>query len=431
MAIDPRIALQVKGLDVGQAVNQGINSFRQIQAAQQSKAASERVEAEAPFRSRILDAQAGIAEQKSLSGRDLARFDSVANLAIESQPALARAAQSGDITEMENILTTRIANLNARQLKGEAVDSEDAQIALDTLRGPGGVQSLLNKSNDIIGAARQRGRLKPVGGVQSAEQRSFERNISGLSEADQLKARRVKLRLDPGAVGSSALTISGDEDLTKQVADSQAVIKELGSEAVEIGKGKGIAKSAPLIAKARSLITREVKLAEKAAIERGDVLTDLSRAEAALPGLTDVVDKLRDLAPVATSTFGGRVYDSAVKELGFGSTKGATASAKFGAMVNNQVLPLLKPTFGAAFTVPEGDALRATMGDVNASVEEKMATLDAFMEQKLRDIETKKAQLNAGNARQAPASGRTDGTLMTDANGNKALVFPDGTFEEQ
>jgi hypothetical protein len=181
------------------------------------------------------------------------------------------------------------------------------------------------------------------------------------------------------------------------------------------GEAVATAKSASLIAKTKSFINTQVKLAEKAAIERGDVLTDLGRAKAALPGLNDVVDKLRELAPVATSTLGGRVWDTAVKEFGFGATKGATASAKFGAMVNNQVLPLLKPTFGAAFTKQEGDALRATMGDKDASVEEKMATLDAFIEQKVRDIETKKLQLNQSSEPEAPVAGAEleEGMIIT------------------
>ena len=56
-------------------------------------------------------------------------------------------------------------------------------------------------------------------------------------------------------------------------------------------------------------------------------------------------------------------------------------------------LPLLKPTFGAAFTVAEGESLKATMGDPNATPEEKMAQLDAFIEQKMRTIGTKRREL--------------------------------------
>jgi hypothetical protein len=140
-------------------------------------------------------------------------------------------------------------------------------------------------------------------------------------------------------------------------------------------------------------IEKAVTEARAIAANRGEAFTELSQAKAALPGLTTAVNNLRELSLIATSTLGGKVFDAAVKESGFGSTKGATARAKFIAIVNNQVLPLLKPTFGAAFTVQEGEALKATMGDPDASPEAKMAQLDAFIEQKLRDIETKEAVL--------------------------------------
>ena len=97
---------------------------------------------------------------------------------------------------------------------------------------------------------------------------------------------------------------------------------------------------------------------------------------------------------------------SAVKQSGFGATKGATARAKFIAIVNNQVLPLLKETFGAAFTFQEGESLKATMGDPDASAEEKMVQLDAFIAQKMRDIETKQRQLSQPATTQPSSVGR-------------------------
>jgi len=146
--------------------------------------------------------------------------------------------------------------------------------------------------------------------------------------------------------------------------------------------------------KFKPAINRAVKLAEKEATERGDVLTDYARATAAMPGLRDSIGQLKDLAVIASSTMGERAFDAVVRESGFGATKGANARAKFIAIVDNQVLPLLKPTFGAAFTVMEGDALRATMGDPNLAPSEKMAQLEAFIDQKERDIQTKERQLS-------------------------------------
>ena len=143
------------------------------------------------------------------------------------------------------------------------------------------------------------------------------------------------------------------------------------------------------VAKSKSIIEASVTQARIEATRRGDVLTELGQAKAALPGLNDAIAKLKELAPIATSTLGGKIFDVAVKESGFGGTKGATAKAKFISIINNQVLPLLKPTFGGSFSVQEGESLKATMGDPDASEEEKLAQLDAFIAQKMRDIEAK------------------------------------------
>lgn len=122
-------------------------------------------------------------------------------------------------------------------------------------------------------------------------------------------------------------------------------------------------------------------------------MTDLERSRAALPGLNEAVGELRKLSSIATETFAGRAFDTVSKELGFGPTKGKTARTKFIAVIDNQVLPLLKETFGAAFTVQEGENLKATMGDPNASHEERMAQLDAFIAQKQEILKRKKPSL--------------------------------------
>ena len=114
-------------------------------------------------------------------------------------------------------------------------------------------------------------------------------------------------------------------------------------------------------------------------------------------GQVDTVGELKELAVMATSTLGGRAWDVIVKESGFASTKGATARAKFIAIVNNQVLPLLKQTFGGSFSIQEGQELKASMGDPDASPTEKMAQLQAFIDQKYRTMEAKQNQFDQMN----------------------------------
>lgn len=152
--------------------------------------------------------------------------------------------------------------------------------------------------------------------------------------------------------------------------------------------------------KFKPLIQKAVKQAEEEAANVGEALSDYKRAKSAMPGLLETISSLKALAPLATHTIGGKVWNATARELGFGATEGATARAKFQAIINNQVLPLLKPTFGGAFTAAEGDKLAATLGDADLSPEEKMAQLDAFIEQKMRDLEMKEGRAKSASSGQ-------------------------------
>lgn len=121
-----------------------------------------------------------------------------------------------------------------------------------------------------------------------------------------------------------------------------------------------------------------------------------------MPGLEEVVQKLDELSEKATYTYGGQALDWSRKQLGMDPREAAVARSEYIAMVDNQVLPLLRDTFGAQFTQAEGETLRNTLGDPDKSPTEKQAVLKAFIEQKRRDIEA----LNVRTGRDAaPAAG--------------------------
>jgi hypothetical protein len=404
MAIDPRISL---------AANPNIqdtfrNALLNVQGAENL---FERRE-QAPLRNQLLQAQVGTAEATQQQQEETNRFTSVAFGAAEILPDL----QSNNIQGVQQKLTAR-RNL----LLSQGRDTVETDNALSMLAN--NPQELLQKTNEVIGVAQQQGILKAPnqGGMASAKTEI----LADGSVVQALPNGEVQVR-DPsgiivtGQARLDALNTSRQAALSTRQDESNIKIEAEGKKVEAVAKAES--KVATTVAKTRVLINTQVKLAEKAAIERGDVLTDLSRMQAALPGLTDVVGKLKELAPIATSTLGGKLFDMASKELGFGSTKGATAATKFGAMVNNQILPLLKPTFGGSFSVQEGQELKATMGDKDLSTDEKLATLEAFLEQKQRDIETKQLQLDGG--------GSDAGVIMVDGKGNRARVFKDGRVEE-
>jgi hypothetical protein len=127
--------------------------------------------------------------------------------------------------------------------------------------------------------------------------------------------------------------------------------------------------------------------AKKLGTDQGENLALLRSMKAKLPGLERVVDDLDTLADKATYTLTGQLYNEGRKQIGMAPSDGAVARTQYAATVANQVLPLLRDTFGAQFTAAEGERLLATLGNPDVSPPEKKAVLRAFIEQKKRDIE--------------------------------------------
>jgi hypothetical protein len=381
MAIDHRIIQQIGVRNNAPALNMFQNTLSQVQNRNIQQQQADQSAALQPFRQQLLEQQVAQGQQQQTQGRQQQILKSVNDFALGNRSLIQNAQSTGDFTGLRNAMLQRREQLIQQGLPTETTDEGIALI--DAGQG-GQVISALGDSVNLFNQQQGRGK--------SAVTRDFETKVNLVKNDPELKtpaakAAAIDLGLEARASSSAQERIALDPVLTDAVAKSAATIEGATSGAREGEKLKQQRKHKPAI-------TALVKLAEKEATERGETITALQRSKAALPGLTDAVDQLKELSSLATSTFGGKVFDFAVKQTGFGSTQGATSRAKFIAIVNNQVLPLLKETFGAAFTATEGESLKATMGDPDAAPEEKMAQLDAFIAQKLRDIETKERQLS-------------------------------------
>jgi hypothetical protein len=131
---------------------------------------------------------------------------------------------------------------------------------------------------------------------------------------------------------------------------------------------------------------------------------ELKEREAMLPELEKTIAELNELGKQATYTRAGQLRDLFLKETGQEESEGALARTAYVAMVDNQILPLLRQTFGAAFTAAEGDRLRNTLGDPNKSPKAKKFVLDAFIKQKKKDIKSLKRELES----QTPSTASDD-----------------------
>lgn len=376
MALRPGILLNPKTPDVGKTFASVLSNVRGIDALRENRANQ-------PLRNRLLESQTTQSEQQAQQERETARITSIAQGALELQPAI----RSGDVDAVRSQLLQR-----KTRLVDQGLPTNDTDEALAMLDQPGGLAQL---SQSVQGAIDVGTRMGILDQSLTTAQRNVATETEGFSPEDVMRSKRIAAGLDPRA------SASGDIDLFQQKEDIKAAgagereaailaERQRGAGAVEEEKEGGKLRAQIAL---KPQIERAVIKARTEAKAKGEAFTDLTRMQAALPGLRDTVDQLKDLALIATSTLGGRVFDTAVKELGFGATTGGTALAKFIGVVNNQVLPLLKPTFGGSFSVQEGESLKATMGDPNATPEEKLAQLDAFIGQKERDIVTKDQEL--------------------------------------
>ena len=373
-------------------MNAQTRDIRRQQAEQQA--------ALAPFELQRAEQQAQ-ANERAMQEQDARRrVESIAVFSPVLRPELEKALETGDTSAAQTVLTNRLNQLNRQGLPvDETVD------AIERLRN-GDTQGVLNDLNVID----QQAQIMGIGAQKSVVQRDFETKVNLVKADPKLttpaaKAAAIDLGLEARASTSAQERIAQDPELTTAVAQSQAEIS---------GETEGAKLSKQL--KHKPAINKAVKLAEKQATERGEVLTDLARMEASLPGVKEAVGELLELSDIATSTLGGKAFDFLVKQSGFGSTKGADARAKLIAIVDNQVLPLLKETFGAAFTVQEGENLKASLVDPDASPSQKKQQLSAFLAQKERNIRTKQNQLGQD---QPLAPTVTENTVIRfDAQGN-------------
>ena len=395
MAIDPRISLAITpAINIGQRFGQNLQNLQRqdllntrrdlapIQL-QQAQRANELQQAQQPALLQQAEFEAGSGSQ--LTNQQQQSEQIATSYATSLRPLLGNPqALVGELQRQKE------------QFQQAGVDTSGIDEDILQAQTPEGLALLAEEVNTALTPASSR--------IKSTGQREYENYVRIAQDANATELERNSANRALGNLakaGSSAQErIAKDDELGRQVVEQ----KGAESSVAEGGKLKQQLKYKPAIARA-------VRLAEKAATEQGDVLTDLARAEAGLPGLIEATDNLKELASVATSTLGGRFFDVIAKESGWGTTKGANAKAKYIAIIDNQVLPLLKQTFGGAMTEGEGLRLSNTFGDPNASPEQKMLQTEAFIEQKLRDIERLKTQSEAG----ATAA---DKTFNFDAQGN-------------
>lgn len=391
MASNPLISLKTQTPNIAGTFQNVLTTLQGIESLKQ-----------APMKNRLLqaqtqqaEAQAGTSRQQAFDEATKSRVAGIAGMAQEAIPAL----QNGDMAGARAAVLARVEQAQRAGLPmdewQEAMTLLESDPATFMQRGQQAIDlhQRMNPSDtkyqfgstDTV--KDEAGNLFTVVPRNNPTTGATETNLSPVGHSNQPQGKLSRV---------SSLGLTAQEQVQQKAKEAAATSGAEFEQKI---------KYAPMIEKS---VVEARKLAEK----KGEAFTELNQMEAALPGLQEAVSNLKSLAPIATHTLVGRGFNTLAKEMGFGATEGATARAKFISIIDNQVLPLLKPTFGAAFTVQEGENLKATMGDPNKSPSEKMAALDAFIAQKERDIRTKKSEIKGLDAMQ-PSTAQPAGLQPT------------------
>ena len=174
---------------------------------------------------------------------------------------------------------------------------------------------------------------------------------------------------------------------------------------------------------------------------KGEKTTLLQSASAKMPQLINVINKLSKLGETATYTGLGVARNTAMRELGLPVPQGAVDRREYISVVDNEILPLLRDTFGAQFTLKEGESLKSTLGDTGMSPEEKESVLRSFIQTKLNSLNANAEELGikplnptiVSKGKYSVINGKIieEGRTATNPETGQKVVFKGGQWQNQ
>ena len=293
-------------------------------------------------------------------------------VAFAQKVAMGQMQERQAIAQAEAARATKIADRDEGREYDEKVADFDQARKMALKSAPGGANSPTGRPASPIQNFAERQRLVKVYGDGSPEVRRFD---------DYVRANKV---VDTG----SSLVVHNPSDPANPTTVAPKTLKP--------GEKPGVKEAlAAAVVEGKAL---------------GEARVSLADAQASMPKLMSSVETLSELGKKATYSLGGQAVDFAVNQAGY-DTEGATARVKYISNVKNNILPLLRQTFGAAFTAAEGDSLLVTMGDPDKTSVQKDAALDSFIKNKMMDLETKKRRVSAAEGKAVNRSAEDEALL--------------------
>jgi hypothetical protein len=295
------------------------------------------------------------------------------------------------------------------------------------------IQDILSLKVDKTRTAEQRDRASLIKDIQPALNEDGTINPTKLNATS--RSAGVALGLIPRS-GQSAAERIAQTGSTSVVAESQAEIKGAETEAqerakvdVKVGTAEKVGnaeRKIKFLAETGTLEARDRNLLEKTSTSR---IQNIKKAES-----------YRDALKSGLRTSGVGRQAALFAPIGVWTDQGSFDEI-FNSFAEIAARERLKASGELRPTDADVQGMKNAMFGVGRSEEANIVLLNDFIEEQ-RAMETKLSQPVGQSIEQAPTqparkvapaispSGRSGGELQIDAQGNRAFVFPDGTFEE-
>lgn len=373
-----------------------------------------------PLRKKEAEMRLAALEQQNQASSDEYKIRDLATDAIKIKPLL----EAGDMSRSNVMIAERIQKILQRggdpsdtiafrdAINSGQITPQQAAAELDAEIMAAERAGILNRSN-IPASQRQFNSLLDI--VRPAMDANGQIDPTKLTAEQRAAANELGLTAKIGTYTAAERTAT-TPGMTDVVADSESTIEGAKSGAKEAAKLGVQAKMSPDI-------ERAVTLAKETAKQQAD-----------------------QVGQEKTNAKAMKIYDSAINNLfdALGSTTTGVWAGWAPALTDNAraaegaiavMAPVLKEMFRVSgegtFTKDDQDRLMAMLPSRSDSPPVRAAKLDAI------DLVVR-AKLSQGESKQTfkeKMTGETDppkdgGQLMIDANGNRAMVYPDGSFEE-
>lgn len=372
MALDPNIILQARPMDLGQV---GDSFLKGAQVGSNIATQKSQMETQ-KLQNQLTEQQIADARFKNLDAREQSRLKSV----IIGSAELKNYLDSNNTEGAKSFLLNRRANLQKRIAEGDNVDTTETDQALQMLDS--NPKQLRQNVDQLTKFGQQLGLL--------SDPRANEAELNLKNAQAEYYNKKATQPEYGGALGFYANKIMQDNPGMK-FEDAYFNAKDGFRLGVTLNDGK--VTPIPGLEDAKSRFKQAEASGTEIGKSTGEAKAQLTSQLAKLPQLEKTVGELHALGQKATYTLAGQTQDFARRQFDSTPREEAVARANYISMVDNQILPLLRDTFGAQFTQKEGEGLKATLGDPNKSPQEKDAVLRSFISQKKANIESLQRQV--------------------------------------